>query len=222
MVPTLVTWPVRLDPPQVLIEKLEKGSIPHIQYVPAAARARWRDQLVQFQQESPMDWTGIHRDEMRNVGEMHRAGMSLLPGTDTGAPLIVPGFSLHAELELLVRAAGLTPAQALEAATSKSARVVGLQDSLGSIEAGKVADLVVLEANPLLDIGHTKRISAVVIAGRILDRAALDRLLAASSAGSNWNDQRSTHPKLRSSAVGPYTEGTFDPSRRRYTVICPR
>jgi hypothetical protein len=183
MVPTLVTWPIRLEPPDVIIGRLDKSSIPNIQYVPRAALAGWRDQLAQLQQESPLDWAGIHRGEMRNVREMDKAGMSLLPGTDAGAPLVVPGFSLHDELGLLVRAAGLTPAQAVEAATAKSARVAGLGDSLGSIDIGSIADLVVLDANPLLDIANTTRISAVVVNGRLFDRAALDRLLAAASAG---------------------------------------
>ena len=183
MVPTLVTWPLRLEPPDVIIGRLDKSSIPNIQYVPRAALAGWRDQLAQLQQESPLDWAGIHRGEMRNVREMDKAGMSLLPGTDAGAPLVVPGFSLHDELGLLVRAAGLTPAQAVEAATAKPARVAGLGDSLGSIHIGSIADLVVLDANPLLDIANTTRISAVVVNGRLFDRAALDRLLAAASAG---------------------------------------
>jgi hypothetical protein len=183
IVPTLVTWPLRLEPPDVLLEKLDAGAFPRLQYVPAAARALWRDQLTQFRQESSMDWSGIHRGEMRNVGEMRGAGIVLLPGTDSGAPLIVPGFSLHDELQLLVRAGGLTPAQAVQAATETSAGIAGLGQSLGSIEVGKIADLVVLDANPLLEIGNTKRIFAVVVNGRLLDRAALDRLLARSDGG---------------------------------------
>jgi hypothetical protein len=184
IVPTLVTWPVRLEPPRAILEKLDAGSIARLEYVPPATRARWRDQLVQLQQENPMDWVGIHRGEMRNVVEMKKAGIPLLPGTDSGAPLVVAGFSLHDELELMVHIAGLTPAEALAAATAKSARVVGLADSLGSIDAGKIADMVVLDANPLTDIANTKRISAVVANGRLFDRAALDRLLAQSRASS--------------------------------------
>ena len=86
---------------------------------------------------------------MLDVVGMHRAGVRILAGTD--APwLVVPGFSLHDELFLLVKA-GLTPADALRAATSDTAQFLGLQNSLGTVETGKLADLVLLDANPLED-----------------------------------------------------------------------
>ena len=177
-VPTLVTWATRLESPDALIAKLNAGRVPGIEYVPERTRARWRDQLKEFNEEPSFDWTTIHRNELRNVAEMRRAGIELLPGTDVGAPLIVPGFSLHDELANLVNTAGLTAKQALEAATIGAARVVGVADSLGTIETGKLADLVLLDANPLIDIGNTRRISAVIANGRLLDRATIDRLLA--------------------------------------------
>jgi hypothetical protein len=182
LVPTLVTWPIRLDPPDAVMARMSSGSVPGWQYVPPAARESWRNQLLQMKQEGPMDWPGIHRDEMRNVAEMQKAGMTLLAGTDSGAPLVLPGFSLHDELALLVTAAGLTPLEALQAATTSAARVVGVASSLGSIEVGKIADLVVLDANPLLDIRNTKQIDAVIANGQPLDRAALDRMLAEAEA----------------------------------------
>jgi predicted amidohydrolase YtcJ len=178
LVPTLVTWPIRLDPPDAVIAKVNSGSIAGLQYVPATTREQWRNQLLVLKQEGPTDWITIYRDEMRNVAEMQKAGMTLLAGTDIGAPLLVPGFSLHHELALLVSVAGMTPLQALQAASVAAARVVGVADSLGSVDVGKTADLVVLEANPLLDIRHTKQIDAVISNGRLLDRAALDRMLA--------------------------------------------
>jgi hypothetical protein len=177
-VPTLVTWVVRLDPPDVLIAKLDAGSVPGLRYVPKRTRERWHHQLQEFKQESPMDWRTIYRNEMRNVAEMRRAGIVLLAGTDVGAPLIVPGVSLHDELAQLVNTAGLTPRQALETATTGAARVVGLADSVGTIDTGKLADLVLLDANPLIDIGNTRRIRAVIANGRLLDRASIDALLA--------------------------------------------
>ena len=125
-----------------------------------------------------MDWAGIQRSELRNLGEMRRAGIALLAGTDVGAPLIVPGFSLHDELAHLVNTAGMTTRQVLEAATIGAARIVGMGDSVGTIDTGKLADLVLLDANPLTDVTNTRRIRAVIANGRLLDRASIDRLLS--------------------------------------------
>jgi imidazolonepropionase-like amidohydrolase len=101
----------------------------------------------------------------------------MLAGTDSPNPFVYPGFSLHDELGLLVRS-GLTPAEALRTATVNPAIFLGLTDSLGTVSRGKVADLVLLDANPLTDIANTKRIRAVIQGGRLLDRTALDEMLA--------------------------------------------
>jgi len=111
------------------------------------------------------------------VGELQRAGVPILAGTDTTDAFVVPGFSLHQELELLV-GAGLSPLAALQAATIAPARFLGRETQQGTVEAGKRADLVVLDANPLEDIRNTRRIFALVAGGSLADRAALDRLLA--------------------------------------------
>ena len=112
-----------------------------------------------------------------NARLLQEAGVLLLAGTDVGIPALIPGISLHEELKLLVEA-GLTPLQALRTATINPARVLGRTDSLGSIEVGKLADLVLLDADPLVDIHNTQRIRAVVADGRLYRRADLDRLLA--------------------------------------------
>jgi hypothetical protein len=129
-----------------------------------------------------MYWMTIYRGEMRNAAEMYRAGMTLLAGTDVGSPLLVPGFSLHDELDLLVSQARMTPLQALQAATILPSRVMGLADSLSSVAVGKVADLVVLDASPLVAIGNARRIHAVIANGRLLTRDALQRMLATAEA----------------------------------------
>jgi imidazolonepropionase-like amidohydrolase len=107
------------------------------------------------------------------------AGVPLLLGTDVGIPAIVAGTSTHDELEELV-AAGLTPEQALATGTSTAARFLGIADG-GTVEVGKRADLLLLGADPLLDIRNSRSIAGVVVAGRFLDVAALDGLLAASA-----------------------------------------
>jgi len=94
-------------------------------------------------------------------------GIELLAGTDLGTTGIVPGASLHDELALLVDA-GYTPAEALRFATLNPARFLGLSDSLGSVEVGKIADLVALERDPLADIRNTRSIAVVIQAGTVL------------------------------------------------------
>ena len=117
------------------------------------------------------------RAARRIVAALAAAKVDLVAGTDAPMPLVYPGRSLHEELALLVEA-GLTPAQALASATSVPARVFGLGDA-GTIAEGRRADLVLLARDPLEDIAHTRAIVAVVAAGRWLDRAALDAMLAA-------------------------------------------
>ena len=138
------------------------------------------------------DWQSLEDSYHRAssiVGDMNRAGVRIIAGTDVLNPYCIPGFSLHDELELLVEA-GLTPMQALQAATRNAAEFSGLQDSLGTIEVGKIADLVLLEENPVTDIRNTTSIYTVIIAGQVLDRLKLDSVLSqirdtASSASSN-------------------------------------
>jgi imidazolonepropionase-like amidohydrolase len=111
------------------------------------------------------------------IAPINRAGVPILAGSDVANPYVYPGFSLHDELGLLVRA-GLTPAEALRTATINPARFLGLTDSLGVVALGKVADLVLLDANPLQNIGNTRKIGAVIQGGRFFDRRALDGLLS--------------------------------------------
>jgi imidazolonepropionase-like amidohydrolase len=107
---------------------------------------------------------------------MHAAGIAIMAGTDSTAPNLVPGFALHDSLADLVQA-GLTPMQALQAATSKPAEFLNRSNEQGTIAPGQRADLVLLDANPLADIHNTEEIRAVFLKGKCLDRAALDTLL---------------------------------------------
>jgi imidazolonepropionase-like amidohydrolase len=114
---------------------------------------------------------------LKIVGAMHRAGVRLLAGADAPNPYTFPGFGLHEELELFVEA-GLTPLEALRTATLNPAEFLGKEKTLGTIEKGKFADLVLLDANPLEDIKNTTRIAAVVANGKYLPKSELEKLLA--------------------------------------------
>jgi imidazolonepropionase-like amidohydrolase len=114
---------------------------------------------------------------MKLVGEMHRAGVGILAGTDSTAAYVIPGFSLHDELSLYVRA-GLTPMEALQTATRNPAEYLDELREHGTIEKGKAADLILLDADPVADIKNTTRINAVIQRGRFISRSHLDRMLA--------------------------------------------
>jgi imidazolonepropionase-like amidohydrolase len=114
--------------------------------------------------------------QLEIVRILRDAGVRFLVGSDTGGPYVFPGSSVHEELELLVRA-GLTPLEAIQAATLNPARFLELEDSLGSLDEGKFADMVLLAANPLEDIANIRRIEGVVLSGRYLSRQALDEIL---------------------------------------------
>jgi hypothetical protein len=110
------------------------------------------------------------------TGAAHRAGIPIMVGSDAPDPFVFPGSAVHDEMAELV-AAGLSPIEALRAATWNGAVFLNVTDSYGTVEPGKRADLVLLDANPLDDIANTRRIRALVFGGRYLDRNALDELL---------------------------------------------
>jgi imidazolonepropionase-like amidohydrolase len=99
--------------------------------------------------------------------ELKRAGVRMLIGSDAPNPGSVPGIGLHRELELFVKV-GYTPYEALRIATRDAAEFAGVLDSVGTIEPGRLADLVLLDANPLVDIRNARRIRAVLLQGRLL------------------------------------------------------
>jgi imidazolonepropionase-like amidohydrolase len=116
--------------------------------------------------------------ELEVVQMLHKASVPFLAGTDTPPGVyIFPGFSLHEELQRFV-AAGFTPLEALQTATLNPARFFGMEEQLGTVEKGKLADLVLLTANPLEDIANTQKISGVIVNGHYFHRAELDKMLA--------------------------------------------
>jgi imidazolonepropionase-like amidohydrolase len=176
-VPTLV-W----ERGQWLIDDIDLSHDPLTKYAPSA----WKDKTWPMFTKSilsDMDTDPLPvrkkfvQMELDMTLAMFRAGVPFMAGTDTAAGVhIFPGFSLHDELGLFVRA-GLTPLQALQTATLNPAKFMGRLADTGTIEKGKLADLVLLDANPLDDIANTRRINGVVLAGRYFDRTALDRML---------------------------------------------
>jgi hypothetical protein len=119
----------------------------------------------------------LYQLALDHVRLAHAAGVRIVAGTDAGDTYVFPGFAIHDELAELVRA-GLSPADALRSATLDAARFSGQAEDYGSIEVGKVADLVLLDADPLADIRNTTRIAGLFFNGQHFDRAALDALLA--------------------------------------------
>ncbi|MGH8236748.1 MAG: amidohydrolase family protein [Steroidobacteraceae bacterium] len=152
---------------------------PRLKYMTAAARRRWSAQgdpdLDASAQAGAID-RALYPKRLELVGAMQHAGVGILAGTDMTNPYVFPGFSLHDELALLVEA-GLTPMQALQTATLNPARYFGTEQQTGTVAVGKQADLVLLDADPLIDIRNTQRIAAVVVAGRLLDKPQLTNML---------------------------------------------
>jgi imidazolonepropionase-like amidohydrolase len=153
---------------------------PRMKFVPANERNIWREgtgsQLDGYTDADFAIREEIVRRSRAVVGQMQKAGIHIMAGTDTPAPNVFPGSSLHEDLAYLVQA-GLPPIQALQAATKNPAEFLNQFATHGTIEPNKVADLVILDANPLDDIHNTQKIFAVILRGRLLDRPALDALL---------------------------------------------
>ncbi len=150
-----------------------------MRYVPREEAELW-DQLERTYFAGITDYKTALQPHFHKSFEItsatYAAGVPILAGSDSGEYGIIWGFSLHRELELLVEA-GLTDADALRAATINPAVFLDMTTSLGTIEEGKLADLVLLNANPLDDISNTQTISAVIADGRLFDREGLDKLL---------------------------------------------
>jgi hypothetical protein len=147
-----------------------------ITYTSPGLRAFWVSQVPKCPSPSIRIREFVFNSRMKGIAPLRAAGIPLLAGTDVGFPYVIPGKSLHKELALLVEA-GLTPAEALATATSNPARFLGLDNELGAIKPGWLADLVLLRADPLRDISAVSRIETVIANGRVFSRRVLDQLL---------------------------------------------
>jgi imidazolonepropionase-like amidohydrolase len=183
------TWVV---PTLVAMESLSKqrelarSHFEELSYLPPALRTRWSPQQIEKELSPEIEnwYAAQFQTDLKLARSMHEAGVEMLAGSDSLDSLNFPGTSLHEELRLLVQA-GFTPLQALQAATVKPAEFFGATGDWGRIEAGNVANLVLLEANPLEEISNTRKIAAVIVQGRFYGRAELDELLRGARAAAD-------------------------------------
>jgi len=184
-VPTLIVSAARQHYPQDVAEALAAARHdPRARYVSPQLWKSWEEFMVFDEQvtEEGVIGDSDERADVAFLAALHRAGVPVLPGTDFLVPFLFPGSSLHEELVELVKEAHMTPHEVLQSATRQAAELVGLQESHGTVQAGKIADLVLLRANPLASIENPQQIDTVVRAGRLLDRPALDAALKSASA----------------------------------------
>jgi imidazolonepropionase-like amidohydrolase len=163
---------------------------PRLKYVRRGIRDSWKNQddfrLKNRTVESSARYKMAFQNRLESILAMHRAGVRILAATDAVVWYVFPGFSLHDELELFVKA-GLNPMEALQTATRNPATYLGLIDTVGTVEQGKKADLVLLEANPLENISNTKRITAVIVNGTLIPKVLLEKMLTDAEAAANKN-----------------------------------
>lgn len=167
-----------------LIDQTDFAHDTRARYVPAYWKdVTWKRFTAQIEHDFNTDDLATRKTfvekELEVVKAMHEAGIPFLAGTDTPPGVFVfPGFSLHEELQRFV-AAGFTPLEALQTATLSPAKFLDLEDQLGTVERGKLADMVLLDANPLDDIRNTQKIAGVIANGRYYSRKDLDKMLSA-------------------------------------------
>jgi imidazolonepropionase-like amidohydrolase len=182
MVPTLVAMEAAAHLDRV------SANDPGLAYLPKSVTAEWApENLAKENSPAQLQFTARQfENDKKLAGEMHRAGVRILAGSDSLDPYNFPGISLHRELELLV-AVGFTPIEALQTATRNPAEFLGQLGQRGTVEKGKAADLVLLDANPLDDIANTRRIAAGILDGKYFSREDLDKMLAQARAAAQKN-----------------------------------
>src|SRR5262245_25410872 len=160
--PTMVVFEWIMHSNAIPFANLEPG----VARLPAALAAPIKNSGSPAEQAAFMD--SVFQRYLDTVGALHRAGIPIVAGTDQ----VVPGHSVHREIELYVKA-GFTPMEAIQAATIVPARAMKLDKEAGTVEAGKRADLIILDRNPLSDISNIRSVKTVVTGGRVFDCAPL-------------------------------------------------
>lgn len=173
-VPTLRLNTLRTMPP------MQRADFePALSLIPLDVREEWLMLIASLNNETQQPDTTMTDWSLRRTGELHRAGAPIAAGTDTPIGLSIPGYSLHTELQRLV-AAGLSPQEALESATLRPAEFFSIEDKLGLIRPGYTADLILLSANPLENIGNTRAVELVLKGGKVVNRQQLHQRLSES------------------------------------------
>jgi imidazolonepropionase-like amidohydrolase len=184
-----------------LIDVTDYSKDPRAKYVPAYWKDHtWKKMTEDVKAGFGTDDLATRRKfldkELEVVQMLHKAGVPFLAGTDTPPGVyIFPGFSLHEELQRFV-AAGFTPLEALQTATLNPARFFGMEDQLGTVAMGKMADLVLLDANPLADIANTQKIAAVFVNGRYFSRSDLQKMLQKVEESAKKQPAKSSAPSI--------------------------
>lgn len=177
-VPTLVAW--RNMKPRAELD--EAWGRPAMRYATPLLREWWNSDNGY----SSEDWANKRRGDgvrLKLTQTLHQAGARLLVGTDTPHPFVMPGFSVHEELSNFVDA-GLSPYEALKAATADAAEFIGAAGEFGVVKSGARADLILVEGNPLEDVKNASRIAGVMVRGQWMPREALERGLSAAGGAS--------------------------------------
>ena len=173
---TITVPTLRMNSMDLYVPFARDGFDQAMDLIPASVGEEWRaarDALAAS--EEAVDTT-FAEWSLRRTGELHLAGAPIAAGTDTPIGWSIPGYSLHTELEQYVEV-GMTPLEALHSATVKPAEFFGLENEMGQIKAGAVADAVLLNANPLEDITATRSVEAVINRGVLLTREQLSQLV---------------------------------------------
>lgn len=179
IVPTMALWEVLLG----TIDLKTLLGYEELKYVPQSTIDQWTKAYDQRLETMPREAArNIAANRIRILRALNEGGVKILMGTDAPQQFSVPGFSLHRELQWMKRA-GMTPYQIMVSGTRHVGEYFKEQDSFGTIEPGKRADLLLLDANPLQDIGNVARISGVMVNGRWYPRAAIDARLAGQVSG---------------------------------------
>jgi imidazolonepropionase-like amidohydrolase len=182
----LVEHQVWAVPTQILgrqLAPLDSNDVPRdeaLRLIPLSTRTSWetrRNAVIKASSKEDFCFRKAIFEKSRSlVGVMHRTGVRLMAGTDAIDGCVLPGLSLHEELELMVES-GLTPMEALQTATRNPALFLGRLDSSGTIERGKEADLLLLDANPLTNISNTLRINTIIFNGQLISPARRREML---------------------------------------------